>query len=63
MLAAKVELRVQSKGWVHCPICTHTVEAWVLTEKKRSWSKPGQRCARCNAPLDAACVLRLDRAA
>lgn len=48
---------------VHCPICTHTVEARVITTRKRSFVKPGQKCPRCNSSLDAAYVLHYDRAA
>jgi len=50
-------------GAVHCPICTHTVEATIVTGTKRPYVKPGQRCPRCGAVLDAAYVLSFDRAA
>ena len=48
---------------VHCPICTHTVEALVVTTRKKRFVKSGQKCARCNSSLDAAYVLSYDRAA
>jgi hypothetical protein len=48
---------------VHCPICTHTVEALVISTRKHSFVKPGQRCPRCDSSLDAAYVLSYGRAA
>jgi uncharacterized protein (UPF0212 family) len=48
---------------VHCPICTHTVHATVLAQGRSVRVKPGQKCPRCSSSLDAAYVLRLDRAA
>jgi len=51
------------RGAVYCPICTHTVEAEVVTVKKSSFVRPGQKCARCHASLDAGYVLRLPKAA
>jgi hypothetical protein len=53
----------QTKGWVYCPICTHTVEAQVVTLGKRIMVKPGQKCSRCACSLEAACVLRHEVAA
>lgn len=50
-------------GSVYCPICTHTVEATILSNGKVSKTKPGQRCARCSASLDAGYIFRADRAA
>jgi uncharacterized protein (UPF0212 family) len=54
---------IESTGAVHCPICTRAVEARIITRKKRAEVKPGQKCPRCGASLDAACVLHFDRAA
>jgi uncharacterized protein (UPF0212 family) len=51
------------KGWVHCPICTHTVEAEIVHRGRQLFTKPGQRCPRCASTLDAACILRLDKIA
>jgi hypothetical protein len=51
------------KGWVHCPICTHSVEADIVQRGRQLITKPGQRCARCGSTLDAACILRLDKIA
>ncbi len=46
---------------VYCPICTHTVEAEVVSVESGYRRKlrviGGQRCQRCTAPLDAAFVL------
>lgn len=50
-------------GSVHCPMCTHTVEAAVLAERRTARVKPGQKCPRCASTLDAAYVIRLSRAA
>lgn len=52
-----------STGAVHCPICTHTVSAEVVHAGKRVVVKPGQKCPRCSSTLDAAYILRFDRAA
>ena len=51
-------------GPVHCPICTHNVPAHIVVAPRKVYAKPGQRCPRCGASLDAAFVLaQLDRAA
>ena len=50
-------------GSVHCPICTHTVQATVQTHGRSVRVKPGQKCPRCASTLDAGYVLRFDRAA
>jgi transposase-like protein len=52
-----------SKGAVHCPICTHNVGADVVHLGRRIFVKPGQKCPRCASNLDAAYILRYDRAA
>ena len=49
---------------VHCPICTHTVEADVVPVDRDQWSRKmkvakGQKCRRCSTPLDAAYILDL----
>lgn len=54
---------IETTGAVHCPICTRTVEARIITRSRRCEVKPGQRCPRCGSSLDAAAVLRFDRAA
>ena len=51
------------KGFVYCPICTHTVEGIVIATGKTAKVKPGQKCSRCSAALDPAYIMRLDRAA
>ncbi len=55
-------VRKEGQSWVYCPICTHTVEAQVIWLGKKAFVKPGQKCPRCRASLDAGAVLR-DRAA
>jgi hypothetical protein len=54
---------VESKAFVYCPICTHTVEGTVVSNRKGAKVKPGQKCSRCSAALDAGYIMRLDRAA
>lgn len=49
----------RTKGLVHCPICTHRVEADVMIEGKRTYAVPKQKCPRCSSSLDAAVVLDL----
>lgn len=53
----------ESKAFVYCPICTHTVEGTIVTQGKTSKVRPGQKCSRCSAALDPAYILRFDRAA
>ncbi len=52
-----------STGAVHCPMCTHSVEAAIVHQGRRMFIKPGQKCPRCSSTLDAAYILRFDRAA
>ncbi len=51
------------QGQVHCPICTHSVPADVVTSGKRVTVVPGQKCERCRSSLDAAALLYLRHAA
>ena len=53
----------ETKAFVYCPICTHTVEGIVVTNGKTAKVKPGQKCSRCSAALDPGYIMRLDRAA
>ena len=53
----------ETKAFVYCPICTHTVEGIVVTTAKTSKVKPGQKCSRCSAALDPGYIMRMDRAA
>jgi hypothetical protein len=53
----------ESRAFVHCPICTHTVEGIVVTTGKTMKVKPGQKCSRCSAALDPGYIVRLDQAA
>ena len=51
-------------GSIYCPMCTHTVEGTIVTNvRKQSWSKPGQKCPRCQSSLDAGYVMRVPVAA
>jgi hypothetical protein len=50
-------------GDVYCPICTHTVQADVEWVGKKIRVSPGQKCARCAAPLDAGAVVYIPKAA
>jgi hypothetical protein len=50
-------------GAVHCPMCTHTVAAEIAHQGRRAFVKPGQKCPRCTSALDAAYILRFDKAA
>jgi DNA-directed RNA polymerase subunit RPC12/RpoP len=54
---------VESTGPVYCALCTHTVQALVVTLRKQTRTKPGQKCPRCSSSLDAAFALRLTKAA
>lgn len=58
----KPELRSYTGG-VYCPICTHTVEAAIQAVGKLVRVRPGQKCPRCAASLDAGYVLRQRQAA
>ena len=54
------EKTIQTK--VYCTLCTRTVEARVglstsVGGRRRLVVSPGQKCPRCEAPLDAAFVL------
>ena len=53
----------ESMGRVHCPMCTHRVDATVQASRRISRVKPGQRCPRCKASLDAGFVLETATAA
>ena len=63
----KIEMKpvpvVESKAYLHCPICTHTVPATVEYTDRRMKVVPGQKCQRCHASLDAAALLYLRQAA
>lgn len=54
---------IVSKGAVHCPSCTHNVDADLVHLGRRVYVKSGQKCPRCASTLDAAYVFRYDRAA
>ena len=51
----------ETKAFVYCPICTHTVEGIVVATDKTAKVKPGQKCSRCSAALDPAYIMRMDR--
>ena len=52
-----------AKGSVYCPLCTHTVDATITYGPRSARVTPGPKCGRCSSSLDAAYVLRIDRAA
>ena len=60
-MTATMEQRLTAQ--VYCPICTHTVHAEVEPIGKKVRVTPGQKCARCSAPLDAGAVLDVLKAA
>ena len=51
------------KGQVHCPMCTHSVEADVEEIGRAIRVVPGQKCSRCAATLDVAAVIEVREAA
>jgi endogenous inhibitor of DNA gyrase (YacG/DUF329 family) len=51
------------KGQVHCPICTHTVQAEIDLKGRYARVAPGQRCPRCSSSLDVAVVVQIPEAA
>jgi len=57
-------LPLEGSGPVYCPACSHTVDAKVVSVRRRgfppsAWTVPGQKCKRCTGSLDAAVVLGL----
>lgn len=60
---AQTPKAISEKSSVYCPICTHTVEAEIVHKGKQAFAKPGQKCGRCHASLDAGYIIRYDRAA
>jgi hypothetical protein len=50
-------------GKVYCPMCTHTVDAEIERRELRTIVRPGQKCPRCTASLDAGYIFRTPRAA
>ena len=50
-------------GLAHCPMCTHTVDAMVELDPRRTHVKRGQKCPRCSGSLDAGYIMYLERAA
>ena len=54
---------IESRAYLYCPICTHTVEGTVTTQGRVTKVKPGQKCSRCSSALDPAYIMRIDKAA
>jgi len=50
-------------GQVYCPICTHTVPAEIDLLGKRAKVAGGQRCPRCQSPLEVAVIVQIPEAA
>ncbi len=61
--AEKKPVIQEVEGEVYCPFCTRTVNATLLVAGKRAKSKPGQKCPRCSASLDAGYVIGARRTA
>ncbi len=59
----KKALTKRFQGQVHCPMCTHTVEAEVEEIGRAIRVAPGQKCPRCSATLDVAGALEVGEAA
>ena len=53
----------EATGAVYCPMCTRTVDVTVQYAAKSAKVKPGQKCPRCAASIDAGYVIRFNRAA
>ena len=60
-MKALVESRLA--GEVFCPICTHTVTAELDLRCKRARVAAGERCPRCQAPLEVAVIVQIPEAA
>jgi uncharacterized protein (UPF0212 family) len=60
---AKAGVRKTESKAVYCPLCTHTVEAQVILDRRSAYVRPGQKCPRCGSALDAGYVMSFDRAA
>ena len=56
-------IAVVDVGKVYCPMCTHTVDAEIEHRVRRSSVRPGQKCPRCLASLDAGYILPVSEAA
>ena len=59
----KKVLTKRFKGQVHCPMCTHSVDADVEEIGKMIRVALGQKCPRCSATLDVAAVIEVREAA
>jgi len=59
----KAVTAIVEMGKVYCPMCTHTVDAEVEHHARHSLARPGQKCPRCSASLDAGYILRARQAA
>ena len=55
----KLPGRPEHLALVHCPICTHRVEAVAVINGRNLYVRPGEKCARCKGSLDAGFVIRL----
>jgi len=59
----KALMENRKTGRVHCPMCTHTVEADLELRGKRLRVATGQKCPRCRASLDVAVIVQVPEAA
>lgn len=63
MRSKKIITIEEVKGKAYCYMCTHIVDAQVLVAGRRVETKPGQRCPRCKASLNAGSVMEAAKAA
>ena len=59
----KGQIENHTMGQVFCPICTHTVPAELDLRGRRATVATGQRCPRCQSPLEVAVVVQIPEAA
>jgi hypothetical protein len=61
VLADRKQAYKELAGEVYCYLCTHVVKASVVAVgRHRIHVKPGEKCSRCGASVEAAAVLRID---
>jgi uncharacterized Zn finger protein (UPF0148 family) len=59
----KAMVASRTAGEVYCPICTHRVAAELDLRGKRARVAAGERCPRCQAPLEVAVIVQIPEAA
>ncbi len=63
MSSKKTIIIEEVNGKAYCYMCTHVVDARVLVAGRYVETKPGQRCPRCQASLNAGSVMEAAKAA